>query len=155
MKKIMMIFTMCLLVVSGCSSKGNDVKDVKLKDLMDTVLTDEAYEIPATMEIDDETLKNVYQISPDDVEQHAIAFPLMNVQATELIMIEAKDGKLDTVKKALDARMKTLEETWGQYLPDQLELVKNHKVIEKGNYMIIIIADKAEDITKVIDKAFA
>lgn len=155
MKKIVLILTMCLLVVSGCSSKNDETKDVKLKDLMNTILNEASYELPGTMEIDDATLSSVYNMDAADVEQYAIAFPMINVQATEIIMVEAKDGKLDTVKKALDSRMKTVEETWAQYLPEQLELVKNRKTIEKGNYVIIIIADKADEISTAIDKAFA
>ena len=155
MKRIFIVLTMCLLVVSGCSSKGSsDVKDVKLTDLMSEIKDNADFDLPSFMDIDEATMESVYGLKAADVEQFAIAFPMMNTQATEIIMIEAKEGKLDTVKKALDTRMKTVEETWATYLPAQKELVDHRKTIEKGNYVIIVIAEKADDIAKTIEAKF-
>ncbi|MEG0274453.1 MAG: DUF4358 domain-containing protein [Longicatena sp.] len=151
MKKILLCFVVGMLCLSGCSSKGNDVD---VKKAVSTVLESKADELPATMEVDDQVLKDLFQIDVADVEQYAIAIPMMNVQATEIIMIEAKDGKKDVIKKALDQRMKTNEDTWSTYLPDQYELVKNRQEYESGNYFIIVIAEKAEDIMKELKKDF-
>ena len=76
--------------------------------------------------------------------------PAMNVHATEIILVEAQDGKLDEVKKALDKRMETVEQTWSTYLPEQYELVKNRKTLEEGNVIAIVIADQADTILQEI-----
>ena len=61
-----------------------------------------------------------------------------------------QDGKLDEVKKALDKRMETVEQTWSTYLPEQYELVKNRKTLEEGNVIAIVIADQADAILQKI-----
>lgn len=89
-------------------------------------------------------------MSSDLVKDYAIFMPAMNVHATEIILVEAQDGKLDEVKKALDKRMETVEQTWSTYLPEQYELVKNRKTLEEGNVIAIVIADQADAILQEI-----
>lgn len=150
----------CLLLFSGCSSntknENNQTKEEQtisndVKEIMIQILGDAAYNLPGTMEVDDVTLKSVYNIDASDLKQYAIAFPMMNVQATEIIIMEANEGKLDTIQKALDSRMKTLEDTWATYLPDQYDLVKNRKTATIGNFVVIVIAEKAADIITYIE----
>lgn len=154
----------CLLLFSGCSTNSKDennqpkeeqVLSSDVKEVMNQVLEDPAFNLPGTMEVDEATLKSVYNIDAADVKQYAIAFPMINVQATEIIIMEAKDGKLDTIQTALDARMKTVEDTWATYLPEQYELVKNRKTIKVGNCIVIVIAEKADDIMTYIEDSLS
>ena len=97
-----------------------------------------------------QVLVDMYGLSSDLVKDYAIFMPAMNVHATEIILVEAQDGKLDEVKKALDKRMETVEQTWSTYLPEQYELVKNRKTLEEGNVIAIVIADQADAILQEI-----
>lgn len=155
MKKIMISFTLLLLLVSGCSTNKEKETSVDLKNVLTTILDDTAFELPASMEVDDTMLQEMYGINKSDVKQYAIAFPMMNVQATEIILIESKEDTKDTVKKALDTRMKTVEETWSTYLPAQYELVQNRKTYTKGNITVIVIAEQGDAILKSIKDALS
>ena len=70
---------------------------------------------------------------------------MMSVQATEFFIAKVKDGKLDAVKSALEQRQKDLEEQWSQYLPAQLELVQNYKLVSNGNYILFAVSESAPD----------
>lgn len=69
-------------------------------------------------------------------------------------MFEAKEGKLDTVKKGVEKRLENLKELWSQYLPDQYELVKNSVTYENGNYYFFIVGQDAEKILELIKANF-
>lgn len=154
LKKILIASMACLLLLSGCSKKAPEVKNVDLKALLSELQANEAFELPMSMNSDDMMVQETYGINPADLKQYAMAIPMINIQAAEIIMVEVADGKMDVVKAALDERMKTVEQTWANYLPDQFDIVKNRKTYTIGNYTFIVIAGQAEAIIKVIEDAF-
>ena len=149
MKKLLLSLAMICLLLTGCSKPAAPV-DVELTSVMETIETKFENDLPMTMPVGEVELQDFYGMSTDMVEDYAIILSAMNVHATEIIMVEAKEGKLDDVKAALDKRMEDVERIWSTYLPDQYELVKNRKTLESGNYVAIVIAEKADEIMKVI-----
>ena len=121
-----------------------------VKGIMEAIRRNDEYQLPMSMDVDDTVLMDMYGLSSDLVKDYAIFMPAMNVHATEIILVEAQDGKLEEVKKALDKRLETIEQTWSTYLPEQYELVKNRKTLEQGNVIAIVIADQADAILKDI-----
>ena len=83
-----------------------------LKGILEAIRRNDEYQLPMSMDVDDTVLVDMYGLSSDLVKDYAIFMPAMNVHATEIILVEAQDGKLDEVKKALDKRMETVEHCW-------------------------------------------
>ena len=102
-------------------------------------------DLPSLMDVDADTLSALYGIDAADVEEYICKMPMMSVQATEFFIAKVKDGKLDAVKSALEQRQKDLEEQWSQYLPAQLELVQNYKLVSNGNYILFAVSESAPD----------
>lgn len=172
MKKTVLVLTAALLL-TGCAKKNNPAPETTpsmtptmtpsaseqpdtatgLAAILNAVKNNEKFELPMGMDVDEIMLSEVYGLSSEQVKDFAILMPAMNVHATEIILIEAQDGKLDEVKKALDTRMENIEQTWSTYLPAQYELVKNRKTVEKGNTLAIIIADHADQIAEEITES--
>ncbi|MEG0077013.1 DUF4358 domain-containing protein [Anaerorhabdus sp.] len=176
MKKLL-AFVSLALILAGCSSApkeepvatpeitpgevvdgegvtgGESVEMTKLQKAVDSVVNGGQYEFPSFMTVDEPTLKDLYYVLTDDIEDYAIYLPMMNTQATEIIVIEAKEGKLDVVKEAVAKRMADIETTWAQYLPDQHELVLNRVEFEDGNIVGVVISENAEAIAKDIQAA--
>ena len=101
-------------------------------------------ELPTLTDLDADLLSSIYGIDASDLEEYICKMPLMNVQATEFFIAKVKDGKMDTVKKALQAHQADLEEQWSQYLPAQLELVKNYKLVTSGSYVLFAVTEYAD-----------
>ncbi len=104
--------------------------------------------------LDADTLKELYNIDADDLEAYDVRMALINVQANEIAMFKAKDGKLDEVKQGVEKRIEDLKNTWSQYLPDQYELVKNYQTYENGNYYFFIVSEYAKDMIDTIKAEF-
>ena len=102
-------------------------------------------ELPFFQDLDDSLLSDFYGVDPADLVEYICKIPFMNTQATEFFIAQVQPGKMDTVKAALEARQADLLEQWSQYLPDQLELVKNYKLVTNGDYVMFAIADCAEE----------
>ena len=106
----------------------------------------------STRDITIDLLSSVYGINTENVENAIGKMPMMNVQASMYLLIQAKEGTVETVKSELDQYATKYEEQWSTYLPEQYELLKNRKTGIVGNTVYLIIAENAETLEQEITK---
>ena len=157
-KKILIILVVILIVVvlgAGIYFILNNRSENKSLDVElagQTLANNIPFNEMATMDITIEELNTIYGINTENVEQVVGKMPMMNVQASMYVLIQAKDGTVDTVKAELDEYAKQYEEQWSMYLPEQYELVQNRKVGTIGNTVYMIISENAETLEQEITK---
>ena len=159
MKKNVLITIVVILVVAvlvvGAVVLLNNKKEEKTIDVEvagQTLANSTPFNELATMDITTEELGSLYGINTENVEKVVGKMPMMNVQASMYLIIQAKEGTVDTVKAELDAYATQYEEQWSRYLPEQYELVKNRKMGVVGNTVYMIIAENAETLEQEITK---
>ena len=112
------------------------------------VITD-GIELPYAENMDSAIFKDTYGIDESLLESYVVRMPLANVIATEIGVFELKDAKdAETVKAAIQKRVDALLQQWESYLPAQYDLVKNHKIVEKGNFILFVISEEADTIVE-------
>ena len=157
-KKILIILVVILIVVvlgAGIYFILNNRSENKSLDVElagQTLANNTPFNEMATMDITIEELNTIYGINTENVEQVVGKMPMMNVQASMYVLIQAKDGTVDTVRAELDEYAKQYEEQWSMYLPEQYELVQNRKMGIVGNTVYMIIAENAETLEQEITK---
>lgn len=115
--------------------------DFDVNEMMNLIA--ERVDLPAMMEGGETELTELYGIAADKVEAFAIRVPMMNVTATELAVFKASsDEAVEDVKAGVQSRIDNLIEQWSTYLPAQLALVENNKVLVQGRYVFLIIAEE-------------
>ena len=156
MKKNVLIMIVVILVVValivGAVIFGGKEKTIDVDAAGQTLANSTPFNELATMDITTEELGSLYGINTENVEKVVGKMPMMNVQASMYLIIQAKEGTVDTVKAELDAYATQYEEQWGTYLPAQYELVKNRKMGVVGNTVYMIIAENAETLEQEITK---
>lgn len=143
---------MVLSLLTACGKK-EEAKEVDIPALWTSM--EESLELPALMELDDDTLQSVYGIDPADLDSYVARMPMMMVHATEFFLAKVKDDKMNTVKAALENRQAALDEQWSWYLPEQYELVKNYQLIVNGNYVLFCVCEDTETVVKLFNEATA
>lgn len=108
-------------------------------------------ELPDFMDLDDGLLSDLYGIDAGDLDSFVAKVPMINVKATEFFIAKVKSGKMDAVKDGIAKRQADLDEQWSMYLPDQLELVQNYKLVESGDYVMFAICEDADDVVKAFE----
>lgn len=104
--------------------------------------------------LDDNTLKDIMGINSEDVEEYYGEYAVVNTSADNIIGVKAKEGRADAVREALEARKDTVIKNFEQYLPDQLDKAKAGKVIQRGDYVFLVIAgDSEKGMDKEIKRA--
>lgn len=125
--------------------------DFSVKEQLQSIL-DKASTV-ALMEGGEMELTELYKIDPSKVEEYSIRVPMMNVHATEFAMFKAASAEdVDAIVAGINTRIEALEGVWANYLPDQMALVENRKVLTQGNYVFFIVAE--EDVSAYAENVF-
>ena len=104
--------------------------------------------------VDDSTLKDVFGIEPEWIEEYYGEYSAANTSADHLLAFKVKDGHAEDVKKALEARREAIIQGFEESLLEQLEKARNATIVEKGNYVFFVIAgDVQNDADKEANKA--
>ena len=148
---IVVILVVVALIVGAVIFWGKE-KTIDVDVAGQTLANSTPFNELATMDITTEELGSLYGINTENVEKVVGKMPMMNVQASMYLIIQAKEGTVDTVKVELDAYATQYEEQWSTYLPAQYELVKNRKMGVVGNTVYMIIAENAETLEQEITK---
>ena len=141
---------LALGLLTACGSK-EEAKEIDIPALWTSI--EETVELPSMMELDDSTLKDVYGIDAADLESYVARIPMMNVHATEFFIAKVKDGRMDSVKEAIEKRQADLVTVWEQYLPEQYELVQNYKLETEGNYVLFCVCAQADEVVGLFHDA--
>ena len=136
MKKVISIavaLVLCLSIFAGCGAK-----EVNLADLMDKMNSE--YSVDATKYETKDDMYKYYNINADDIKQFAAEVGKSDTDSknTEVVLVEATDSDAASrVETALTNRYNSAEE---------LDMVKNCKVTKDGNFVTMIIGEKASDM---------
>ena len=104
----------------------------------------------ATEDVTTETLESFYGVDLSNVNNVVGKYPLMNIQSSMYVLVEAKEGQANAVKEDLEAFGEKYEKQWERYLPEQYDYVKNRKIGVIGNYVYLIIAENSDELEKLV-----
>lgn len=179
-----LLVIMVLVLVAGCSSKSGDnetdgvavsfdeivtdIKELIAEDLKESGVEEEVLvdgklslflETDLTASEDTDPAVPIWienlGLNTDEIANGYVIAAMMNVNADEIIVLEAKDEKdVDTLKASLEKELERQDQTWKQYLPDQYEKVKENKITTNGKFLLYVTYDSPEKIKRVFDSNF-
>ena len=159
-KVIIAIIIIILLLAIGVgvfmllNNGKNTEKSLDINLAGQTLANNTPFNEMTTMDITTNELSTLYGVNIENVENVVGKVPMMNVQASMYILIQAKNGMAETVKSELDKYATQYEIQWSTYLPEQYEIVKNRKSGIIGNTVYMIIAENAEDLEQQISTQY-
>ncbi len=110
---------------------------------------------PNQISMEGDFFADQYGIDTGILENYKVIAPMMIVHANECAVFKVNDSKdIDKVKAGISKRLKYLDDVWKQYLAQQYELVKNNKIVVKGNYVLFVIDESADTIVSNFNNLF-
>ncbi|MEK3751448.1 DUF4358 domain-containing protein [Paenibacillus sp. FSL E2-8871] len=159
MKKHTFILALTIVLsvmLSACSSSNNEAvieTNLTPKEMIDEMLT--KVEQPSLMEVEEDMVAQLYHLAPSLLEDYSIRMPMMNVKSNEIAILKVKDAKdISTVETAVKERATDIQKQFEQYLPDQYENAQNYKLVTKGNYILFVISESADQLATEFDTLF-
>lgn len=105
--------------------------------------------------IDDDMLKDLYMVDPENVEDYVGEMSMLNVQAFDILVVKAKEGKVEEVKASLEERKQNRISEFEFYPVNNNDVnTKNALVLTSGDYAILVICDNYEEAQKILDEYF-
>ncbi len=151
MKKHTFILALTIVlsvVLSACASSNNEAAvetNLTAKEMVDEMLA--KVEQPSLMEVEEDMVSQLYHLAPSLLEDYSIRMPMMNVKSNEIAILKVKDAKdISTVETAVKERAADIQKQFEQYLPDQYENAQNYKLVKKGNYILFVISESADQL---------
>ncbi len=117
--------------------------DATLEDIVMRLGEDLGISMPT--KVDDSTLKDVFGIEPEWIEEYYGEYSAANTSADHLLAFKVKEGHVDDVKKALESRREAIIQGFEESLLEQLEKARNATIVEKGNYVFFVIAGDVQN----------
>ena len=156
MKKIISVIMAGILSMSLLTACGGGKETTASYDVNE-VLTTITDAVPLAMpgEVTEEYLTIMMGLDMADVANYAGMMAMVNVSSDCVVVIEAAEGKIDTVKAALENTKQSIVNSFELYLPDQFEKAKAGRIVVKGNYAVLAIAGDNETIAdKGVEEAY-
>ena len=145
MKKILVSTLIAIMVgatLTGCGNSGNGNNSIQqgqqtslsAKEIVEKLGEEELFMMP--MMVEDEMAQEVYNLNLDDVVDYGILVP---AQQDEIIVVKAKEGKVDAVKASLEEHLKDLLSQ--RLYPTYMEAAEEAKVEVNGDLVSLFILD--------------
>ncbi len=153
-----LVLVLALALLAGCqkapANNGSTVDPAQaVASVKDKFLADNADNLPAFMELTDADLKDFYGMDPEWLTAYSCNIPMMMVHASEFFVAHVKEGQMDNVKAAIEARKESLDAAWSMYLPAQYELVQNSITVENGNFILFAVTEHTDSIKTIFTEA--
>lgn len=138
-----------LLFAVACGGGGNASSAPALKEgvTLASIITEIENEYGITMPstVDEQLLQDLLGVNPADVVEYAGSISMANVSADNVVAVKAAEGKIETVKTALEGRLDAVRQSFERYLPAQYDKAMAGKVITIGDYAFLVIAGRMDE----------
>lgn len=135
----------------GCQSKESAKLDMqetfaKLEGIKETQKMNQGM-------IDDVSYE--FGINSSDIQEAKMLMPPSNIEAKEILLLELKsDSKKDEAIESINKRLKEKVKIFESYAPKEAKILKEAKVLDKGNYIFVSILENNDESCKIFEKSF-
>ena len=169
MKKVSLasLILACGLIATGCGgddnkettndTTGNNVEqsqtenaenyDISVTAILDKVKAAFGEDYLPNMPIEEEMVKEIFKLDLGLVEEYVAEMPMIGFHPDKVLIVKAKEGKIDEVVAQLEAAKTEMVENGINY-PANLEKVQSTKVVSKGNYAAFFMVGSSNNMSE-------
>lgn len=117
---------------------------------------EETFELPEMAAVSEKRRDAILGIAPEDCLQAVTLLCGDSVRADEIWMIEAAgDDAADRIAELAQARLDQRAQEMENYLPDQLQIVKQAKLVREGRFIGLFVSPDADAMEEAFRAAIA
>ncbi|MBQ7595487.1 MAG: DUF4358 domain-containing protein [Clostridia bacterium] len=149
--RIACVVLLAALIVSG--SMKNKVSSAEIEDVFEEVKA--KISMDNMLEGDNQMIKRLYGLNPEDYEGCVLYYPETNMDAQELFIVKLADvSQQKDVEAAVEKRIETQKKTFDGYGIEQYALLTDNSVVEvRGNYILFIVNQNSESAKSAFSDA--
>jgi len=154
----------CGIIATGCGdgntentneSAGNNVeqtqsentenKDVSLASILEQIKAAYGENYLPNTPLDEEMVKETFKLDLELVEEFVAEMPMIGFHPDKVLIVKAKEGKIEDVVAQLEAARTELIENSMTY-PANIEKIQSTKVVSNGNYAAFLLVGSSENM---------
>lgn len=148
---ILLVFTMGVGVMTGCSGDSVEMPDVSATDVGEHI--GQAESLDDMKQGDLAKLTKLYDLEEEVVDDFVLYTSTSNVRADELIVLKVKDaskvdGVLDSIQKRIEAQTIKFQD----YRPEEYYLIEKHVLKTKGRLILFAVSEDADRMGKAFEE---
>ena len=139
---VCVVLTVVLIVSYAMKNK---VSNADIKDVTEAVTAQINTE--NMQQADNQMIKRLYGINPEDYEGCVLYYPNTNMDAEELLIVKLSDvSQQSDLLTAAEKRIDTQKKTFDGYGVEQFALLTDNSVIQaSGNYFLLVVSKTSDN----------
>ena len=162
MKRVLLIFMLISMLITFSACEKHEYIDTLNLDTLEKNINDLTYEkddktLPLFYNMTSaskEEIKNVYKINTEYTNKILIKHSALSSKSNMYIVLEAKEGRKEKLKKDIDSYMLSYEKMWKKLNKREYNLVTNRSFLEDGNYLIYVISYDNNLVMETVKNTF-
>lgn len=127
-----------LLALWGNSSTPFDQVEAAVEETMD---------VSTLKKGSSQELKRFYGFSESDCDSVCLYVPEESMAVEEMLLVKTKNGSgTESIREAMESRRDTQIQNYEGYGPEQVKLLEESVIKEKGDYIIYIVSPNAQSV---------
>ncbi len=160
-KRISFLLVLCLLL-SGCAGQAGStapsMSDTSVSSSteaeasldLQALYAQMTIHLPDMLVMDAGMMLEYLGIRETDCVQAVAAMSSINLQVDEVWLLEARDPEaLDRLQALAQNRLTRKSEEASQFLPEQVPIMENAKLIIEGNYLLMLVGYRVDQLEKL------
>ena len=150
MKKLTILLAVLLLASCLCACGQESAAAPDMQERFEALQKAEG--APGMLQVPAEKCVFLYGIAQEDCKQQVVAICEDSLRADEYWLIEAVDAAAaDRIEALAQTRLAQKADELESYLPEQYEVVKQAKLLRRGNCVILLVSPQAETLAHSFD----
>lgn len=152
-KKLIFICFISITFLSMTSCNQEKIKDIDVKELGKSLLSNITYEDELT-EIDQDIANTIYDFTDIHI-LNSVFYIGSGATAEEIVVLKCENAEQATkAKEKLETRITEQKESFQNYVPEELKKLDKSVLIIKGSYTILSISNTDTKAKEIIEDAF-
>lgn len=128
-------FVCTMLIVSGCGVNNDKSTSSIAEDISKSV------DLNNLEKSDSKSLKRFFGLNSSEFADFTIYIPKSTMDVEEMLVIKIKDkGQVQGIEDAIDSRVNKQIESFSEYGPEQVALLQDYEVKNKGEYVFYAVS---------------
>lgn len=97
---------------------------------------------------DSKDLKRFLKLNSNELKDFVYYMPKSTMDVDEMLIVKVKDkSQITAIEDAIDSRVNKQIESFSGYGPEQVSLLQDYEVINKGDYIFYLVSKDVDNIS--------
>ncbi len=143
---------LCAALLSGCDK---DKANKSAAEIANGILKSGIAFPEEMIEVNADNLSLRYGLASDTYTEYSVYWAGSAYYVDEICVIQAADGKVDTVKSAVESRLDAQKKSYESYIPAQYDRLCASNITVRDNYVFWCVSDDNSKALSLFNDAFS